>query len=402
MTSIDELAASYVKLVLSLGRHDPGYVDAYYGPNEWRVKVDDQQLTTDQIRAGAQSVIDQLADLPEPSDEQRRVHLLRQLRSLLSRTEIISGSRLRFDEESLALFGAVGPVHGKEYFAQILEGLDNLLPGAGGAAERFNIFAADYIVPPERLQTVIEVAIAECRARTADHIEMPPAEGIDLEFVTGYSWGAQNFYRGGYRSQILVNTEVPVRIDHVLDLACHEGYPGHHVAGVTIESNLVEARGWMEYTVFPLYSPMALTLEGAAMAAPDVTFPGMQRLEYERDVLYPAAGLDPARAERYDQVRRLVHRLGYAVNEAARGYVDGLITADEAVRWLVEYALMSPEQARLRLKFIEQYRSYVINYNVGLDLVREYLDSQGVTEDRPDERWRRYQTLLRHPTAVLA
>jgi hypothetical protein len=308
---------------------------------------------------------------------------------------------MRFDEESLALFGAVGPVHAEDYFAQILEGIDDLLPGTGSVAERFMTFASDYIVPPERLQKAVELAIAESRARTADRIEMPPAESIDLEFVTGYSWGAQNLYQGGYRSRILVNTEVPVRIDRVLDLACHEGYPGHHVAGVTMESHLVEGRGWMEYAVFPLYSPMALTLEGAAMVAPEVTFPGMQRLAYERDVLYPAAGLDPARAERYDQVRRLVERLGYAVNEAARGYVDGLISADEAVRWLVEYALMSPEQAQVRLKFIEQYRSYVINYNVGLDLVREYLDSQGGTEDRPDERWRAYQMLLRHPTAVL-
>ena len=30
------IAESYVKLVLAVGQHDADYVDAYYGPPEWR------------------------------------------------------------------------------------------------------------------------------------------------------------------------------------------------------------------------------------------------------------------------------------------------------------------------------------------------------------------------------
>ena len=33
---LDDLARDYVRLVLEIGEHDEGYVDAYYGPAEWR------------------------------------------------------------------------------------------------------------------------------------------------------------------------------------------------------------------------------------------------------------------------------------------------------------------------------------------------------------------------------
>ncbi len=32
------VAESYVKLVLALGQHDAAYVDAYYGPPEWKIR----------------------------------------------------------------------------------------------------------------------------------------------------------------------------------------------------------------------------------------------------------------------------------------------------------------------------------------------------------------------------
>ena len=36
VTSVQEIAEAYVKLVLAVGQHDPDYVDAYYGPPDWK------------------------------------------------------------------------------------------------------------------------------------------------------------------------------------------------------------------------------------------------------------------------------------------------------------------------------------------------------------------------------
>jgi hypothetical protein len=73
------------------------------------------------------------------------------------------------------------------------------------------------------------------------------------------------------------------------------------------------------------------------------------------------------------------------------------MTAEEAVEWMTTYSLSSRERAEQRLRFIEQYRSYVINYNLGLDLVRSYIEGSGGTADDPDARWRLFTDLLSKP-----
>jgi hypothetical protein len=63
----------------------------------------------------------------------------------------------------------------------------------------------------------------------------------------------------------------------------------------------------------------------------------------------------------------------------------------------VRYALMSPERAAQRVRFIDQYRSYVINYNLGQDLVRQYIEKRGGTADHPEKRWQEFAKLISSP-----
>jgi hypothetical protein len=159
----------------------------------------------------------------------------------------------------------------------------------------------------------------------------------------------------------------------------------------------VRDRGWREFTVYPLFSPQSLIAEGTANFGIDVAFPGGERLAFEKAVLYPLAGLDPGRAEEYDKVRHALERLSYAGNEAARRYLEGGLDAAAAARWLETYALMPPVRARQRVKFFDQYRSYVINYNLGRDMVRRYVESRGGTEREPGRRWEEFRRLLASP-----
>ncbi|HKO02226.1 MAG TPA: hypothetical protein VJ032_11055, partial [Thermoanaerobaculia bacterium] len=91
----------------------------------------------------------------------------------------------------------------------------------------------------------------------------------------------------------------------------------------------------------------------------------------------------------------LVGKLSYAGNEAARRYLDGEINAQQAAEWLTKYALMSPPRAAQRVKFIDQYRSYVINYNLGKDLVKAYVERHA-GNDR-EKRWQAFEQLLSTP-----
>jgi hypothetical protein len=157
---------------------------------------------------------------------------------------------------------------------------------------------------------------------------------------------------------------------------------------------MVQDRGWLEFSLYPLFSPQSLIAEGSGNYGVDLAFPGNERITYERDVLFPLAGLDPAEADRYYQLLELLGRLSYAGNEAARDYLNGDIDRDQAEQWLIEFGLMSPERASQRTDFIETYRSYVINYNLGKDMVRKYIESD--TADQ-DARWGKFEHLLSSP-----
>jgi hypothetical protein len=114
-------------------------------------------------------------------------------------------------------------------------------------------------------------------------------------------------------------------------------------------------------------------------------------------VLFPAAGLDAAKAAEYYEVQALVDQLAYAGNEAARGLIDGRMTAAEAAAFIEKYAMYAPERARQRVRFIEQYRSYVINYNLGKDLVRRFIESRAGSATNPSKRWTEFEKLLSSP-----
>jgi hypothetical protein len=161
-----------------------------------------------------------------------------------------------------------------------------------------------------------------------------------------------------------------------------------------LERAMVRERGWMEFSVYPLFSPQSLIAEGTANYGIEMAFPGSGRVEFEKEVLFGLAGLDPATADAYYEILQAVERLSYAGNEAARRYLNGEIDAGQAAELLTRFAMLPPERAAQRVGFIDQYRAYVINYNLGQDLVRAYVEAAG---DTPEARWEVFEALLSSP-----
>jgi hypothetical protein len=404
--TMDAIAEQYVKLVLALGAHDKDYVDAYYGPPEWRQEAEAAKRPLADVRAAALALLEELTRSVTPAagdggnDDMVRLrhqYLVRQLQSLVSRTEMLSGKKMSFDEESQALYDSVAPTHAEPYFKNLTREIDAALPGTGPLVTRYGAFRDQFNIPKDKVDAVFKAAIAECRRRTLQNVALPAGETFTVEYVTGKSWSAYNWYQGNYKSLIQVNVEQPITIDRAIDLACHEGYPGHHVYNVLLEKNLVRDRGWKEFTVYPLFSPQSLIAEGTANYGIEVAFPGDERTIFERDVLFPLAGLDPRKAAEYHRVQQLAARLSYAGNEAARLYLEGRTDAAGATAWLEAYGLSAAAKAQQRIRFFDQYRSYVINYNLGQDLVRAYIESRGGTPRNPGKRWEEFKALLASP-----
>lgn len=402
---MDKVAEEYVKLVLKVGLYDEGYVDAYYGPVEWKpaelTDKEKEKLPYKTLISQADDLIRRLNEIDQSAlnkpEKLRLDYLQKQMIAVKAKIDMLNGRKLSFDKESELLYDAVAPVHENKFFEDIIRELDEILPGEGDISERYDNFRKSFIIPASRIDTVFKAAIKECRRRTLKHIKLPENENFKVEYVTGKSWGAYNWYKGDEFSLIQVNTELPIYIDRAIDLACHEGYPGHHVYNALLEKNLVKEKGWIEFTVYPLYSPQSLIAEGSANYGIDVAFPGQERVEFEKRFLFPLAGLDTSLADRYYEAIRLTAKLNYAMNEAARRYLDGKISREDAVNFLIKYGLSNRERGERSLRFIEHYRSYVINYNLGQDIVKSYIEKNGGTETNNNKRWEIFEYLISTP-----
>ncbi|MTI29578.1 hypothetical protein E1171_02030 [Cytophagales bacterium RKSG123] len=304
---------------------------------------------------------------------------------------------MSFEEEAKSLYDANPPVNNRTHFEKILAQLEVLLPGEGSLNTRYLNYRKDFVIPKNKIDTVFKMAVYEGRRRTLKHLKLPKEESFRVEYVTDKVWSGYNWYKGDSYSLIQVNTDFPIYIERAIDLACHEGYPGHHVYNVLLEKNLVNFYQWVEFSVYPLFSPQSLIAEGSANFGIEVAFPGKQRIKFEKEVLFPLAGLDPNKAEQYYKIQEIVHQLSYADNEAARQWMNGKMTDDEVVDWLEKYALMSRERAEQRLAFIKANRSYVINYNYGRDLIKDFVERNGGREDNPKRRWELFQKVLSSP-----
>ena len=129
-----------MKLVLAVGQHDADYVDAFYGPPEWRTEAEAAKMPLADDRPagrGARSAISPAspATPPAPRDAElwalRRQYLARQLAALRARVAMLQGKKLTFDEESRALYDAVAPTKTEAEFEAVLKQLDAKLPGDG-------------------------------------------------------------------------------------------------------------------------------------------------------------------------------------------------------------------------------------------------------------------------------
>ncbi|HET9231288.1 MAG TPA: hypothetical protein VFO00_08360 [Vitreimonas sp.] len=395
---LNALAERFVHLSLEIGAHEEGYIDAYYGPPEWKTEAEANPRSVAQLKTDADALRAELtAAVANETDAamQRRARTLEvYVSSARFRLDMIEGRRVPLADEAEALFNLRPELRPLSSYDAALERIEQVVPGSGPIASRVEAFVAGYAIPQDRLTAVVQAAIAECRRRTQAHFDLPANERFDMELVGGVSWGAYNWYRGNNNSLIQINASLPVRIDSPVGTGCHEGYPGHHVQGIFAE-RLYRERGYVEYSVLPLYSPMGPLNEGAGNYGVELAFPGDEREQFEARVLYPLAGLDPATAPALAAFRRASDELSGARLTIASMYLGGEIDRERAIELTQRYQLMSRERAERTVAFSEQYRSYVINYSTGEDIVRAYIERAGPSAEA---RWRAYENILNQPT----
>ena len=397
-SALDQAAEAYVKLVLRVAQHDKDYLDAWFGPEAWMAQAKADPRSVEQLRADASDLAGRLANMDAAPlsgpDRARRAFLLSQLGAVSVKTGVMLGSRPRYREEAEGLYGVRPELKPISVFDPALAEVERLIPGDGALHERVSAYRARFAVPKDRLEAVVRAAVAECRRRTAEHIPLPAGEGVSIEMVSGKPWAAYNWYKGGGRSLIQVNTDYPLQVERVLELGCHEAYPGHHLHNTLLDRRLVRERGWVEFQVYPLATPFFFLAEGIGDYVPELVFPPAERVAFAREILFPLAGLDPAEADRYFALSRAAKRLSGASMTITADYVDGGIDREAAVRLTQKYALLSRQQAEASVDLMPKFRSYGVNYGLGRELVRAHVERAGPD---PAARWRALERLLSEP-----
>jgi len=394
-----------VRLALALGERDPDSLDIYWGPSDWRDAARKAYRPLGDIRADAERLRARIAEGDRLHDE-RRQFLDAQVAALISRIDLLRGARPAFDDEARQLFGidlaseTSSPEDDARVSAAHAE-LDRILPGRGPLADRYRDLEAQFVVPPARVSAVFAAALSVCRSRTAVHIALPADEHIDVELQPSRSpWAAFTEYRGDHRSRLRINGAFAFTVDRLLDLACHEGYPGHHTAYTLQDDELVRARHLIELFVQPLFSPQSFLSEGAATYAPDLVFDERERIEVERATLIPKAGLQVAPINNddgagggdalaaYVRASALVAELEPIELGIARRYLDGQMEFARAAAALTGRAVMADPMPVL--KFLNEYRTYVVTYTAGRREVARIVERAADN----DARWQTYRRLL--------
>jgi hypothetical protein len=367
----------YIELGLRLGRLLDGLVDAYYGPVELARRVEAEPAPDPaKLAADARRL---LADLDsgeggEGIDAHRRRWIRGQVRGLLVTADRFAGRTIGFVDEVEQCYGVRPTRVDDDEIAEAHRRIDAVLPGGGPLRDRLIAWRESQAVPPDKLDAAIHSLADDFRERTDRLFGLPEGEHIDFELVSNEPWSGFNYYLGGLRSRVAINTDLPVLSTSLGHLVAHEAYPGHHTEHSRKEVGLVRRRNQQEETIFLVGTPQCLLAEGLADLGLEVIVPS-QRHETVAEHLRPL-GVP------YDvEVATAVAEAGELLGNAVRGNValglheDGM-SADDAVAYAERFGLLPHNRAEKVVEFQTDptWRAYIFCYIDGLRLCRRYVD----------------------------
>jgi hypothetical protein len=367
---VTDVVERYLTLGLRLGRHVDGFVDAYYGPEELKAAVEEDELgSPEALRDEAAALERDLARAGlEPN---REAWLGDQVRGIRVAAGVLAGEALSYSDEVEGCFGVRPDEWSDDVYEAAHERLDELLPPGESLLERYEGWRESRAVPAAKMVPALLAVIDALRTRAARLVDLPEGEELLVEEVHDEPWWAFNYYLGRLRSRVVVNSDTTTTASDIVTLASHEVYPGHHTERVVKEQQLVDRRGWLEETLLLVPTPQSVVCEGIAEAGLDVILDDGLREELEAALV--AQGLKPELelALKVSQARRPIRRVGLDVALLVHEH-DA--SPEEAKAHYERWALSRPDRAAQSLRFVTDptWRSYVICYSAGVELCGRY------------------------------
>lgn len=366
-----EVVTSYLELCLRLGRHIDGLVDAYYGPPEISERIEAEELREPSSLVRDAAAL--LASLDgDGLDESRRRWLHAQVVGLETVALRLAGQEIAYEDEVERCYGVRPEWAPEEAFEAAHRELDEVLPGSGSLAERYQAWREGDGLRGDELAAVFEALAEDFRSRTEALVGLPQGEGIEVDYVSDEPWAAFNYYLGDLRSRIAVNTDVAMTPAFVVELAAHEAYPGHHTEHAWKEQLRVREGGELEESAQMIGTPAALIAEGIAGLATEILLGDEEQEVAAAHVAGTGVAYDPDLSRAVQGARRPLERVGG--NTALLLHTRSAST-EEAVEYHMRWALTSRKRAEHAVRFMTDpvWRSYVTTYTDGYDLCRDFV-----------------------------
>jgi hypothetical protein len=378
----DDPVGRYLELGLRLGRHLDGMVDAYYGPPELAKRVDDEPLRElPALVADARSLVAALDAGDGDLDPTRRRWIRAQATGLHTSARKLGGEDVAFGDEVEQCYGVRPEFVEHEELAEAHRRLDAALPGSGPLAERYDAWRTTHLMTPEQLEQAVHALADAFRDRTREAFGLPEGEFVDFQLVSNEPWSGFNYYEGGLRSRVAINTDLPVSSTAIGHLVAHEAYPGHHTEHCRKEVGLVRRRNQLEESIFLVGTPQCVLAEGLADLGIEALL-GPAHEPILAELLHPL-GI------RYDtEVVAAVSTVSEALS-AVRGNATILLhdrhrPEEEAVAELERWGLLSHERAVKSMGFMTHptWRAYIFCYVLGLPMCRTFVGGDPQRFDR--------------------
>jgi hypothetical protein len=395
--SVDAVARDYVVLALAVQRLEPDWIDGQEAPADLRTRAEVEKLDGAAIVDRASALIGRLDRLRVPKDRlsaERRASLRANLISLRMQLQARAGRKWPVEREVELRYGFKPDFPPLSSYAPVLARLDRQMPGDGTLSERINRFREASVVPADKVPLVQAAALKECRRRAAANLRLPDGESVEIKWVDS-PFSGNNSFKGNGHSVAELSRTTKWEVDQILWVTCHEIYPGHHLHFATLSADLFHRRAWPEFSLMQNYGPLIPVAEAVAEYGVGLSFPMDERIAFERDVLYPLAGLKMAPPDEWRAYWTARFDLLGSSAAIARDYLSGKLSKDQAREALVKYRMLNADRARTIIQFLDAEGSYLIASDLGWMTIDRRL------RNRPRaEQWRAFQRVLEEPMTV--
>lgn len=379
--SHQDFGEQFVRLALAIEEHQPGYVDAYFGPEAWKIESkQDGKVPLPNLADQVNRLAKEISQTDE-FDSQRKDYLTRHLTAMQMSLRLLSGEKVSLADEAEALYDIRPGWKDESNFEEAHKLLEDALPQGASLRERMLAWKQSLEIPVEKVKELLPIVIKRLQTLTHQKFNLPDGENFSVEFVSDQPWLAYNWYLGNSKSRIEINTDLPLRVSFVPDLMAHEGYPGHHTDLSIKEKKLVDGLKYYEFTVNLLNAPSSLMAEGIATTAGEILFTDGELEAWFQEEILPCAGMSQIDPKRMTAVNKAGRKMDGISGNAAFMLHDQRKSEEEIIQYLQRYNLSSEREAKQTIRFISDplNRSYTFTYNVGHDLLEELF--QGVDRD---------------------